>query len=125
MANFRAHAIAGAVAGFGITIYQLRKIKEIDPDAKLDIFKLFVNVGAGITGAILPDKIEPALHPNHRAFFHSMTSGGCLVYSAKEMISDPSSIDPDLKYPLCAFILGYCSHLILDGATPKGLPLLY
>ena len=66
MANFN---FAGAVAGLGVTIWEYRKIKEKDPNAELDIWKLLINMGAGIAGAILPDKIEPALHPNHRAFF--------------------------------------------------------
>lgn len=125
MANFKTHAFAGAAAGRGVTIWEHRKIKEKDPNAELDIWKLLINVCAGIAGAILPDKFEPALNPNHRAFFHSLTSGGGVAYSIKKVATEPASIHSDLRYPAFAFLLGYCSHLVLDGTTPKGLPLIF
>lgn len=125
MANFKTHAFAGATVGLGVTIWEHRKNKEKDPNAELDIGKLLINLCAGIAGAILPDKIEPAFHPNHRAFFHSFTSGGGVTYSIKKVATEPASIHSDFRYPVLAFLLGYCSHLVLDGTTPKGLPLIF
>ncbi len=125
MANFKTHALVGAAAGLGVTVWEHRKIKEKDPNAELDIWKLLINLCAGMAGAILPDKIEPAIHPNHRTTFHSLASGGGSVYLAKKLMTEPAFIHPGFKYPILAFALGYCSHLDLDGTTPKGLPLLF
>jgi hypothetical protein len=83
MANLKTHAFAGAAAELGVTIWEHRKIKENDPNAELNIWKLLINACAGMAGAILPDKIEPAIHPNHRTTFHSLASGGGGVYLVK------------------------------------------
>ena len=57
--------------------------------------------------ARLPDILEPALHPNHRQFFHSITT----LYEGV------------LHGLIVLGGVAYISHLLADGSTPKGHPL--
>ncbi len=119
MPSFKTHAIAGAVVGLSVSLFEHQKIKENDPNASIDLRKMFINIVAGIAGAILPDKLEPAFHPNHRSIFHSVTAGGGVALTLKML-----NIHSDLKYPVYAFLWGYGSHLVLDARTPKSLLLI-
>lgn len=76
--------------------------------------------------ARLPDILEPAHHPNHRQFFHSMTFAGCIGYGMYKAYEwQPKN---ELKKFLRRLLLiggsAYLVHLIMDGCTPKGLPLI-
>lgn len=76
--------------------------------------------GAAI--ACVPDILEPALNPNHRGFLHSsLTFAG--AYYAGVKIWKSSTLKSDDKTKLLIALLAYLSHLTLDAATPKGLPL--
>lgn len=96
MPNFKTHAVVGGMIGLGVTVYAHRKIKEKDPNAEFDVLKLLINVSAAVIGAISPDKFEPALHPNHRSFFHSLTSGGGVAYSIIKIATEPTSTHSNL-----------------------------
>lgn len=123
MPNRKTHAVAGTAAGIFVSIYEYHEIKKVNPDAQFDLSKLAINILAGIAGAIIPDKLEPAYHPNHRSFFHSYTASGGLVFTTNK-IKDFLNPYPGFKYTAYAFILGYGSHLILDAGTPKSLPII-
>jgi membrane-bound metal-dependent hydrolase YbcI (DUF457 family) len=123
MPNFKTHAVAGTVVGISVSLYEYYEIKKVDPNAQFDLSKLAFNSLAAIAGAIIPDKLEPAYHPNHRSVFHSFTAGGGAMFTPK-MITDFLDTYPCVKYPAYAFILGYLSHLVLDASTPKSLPIL-
>jgi hypothetical protein len=42
MPNFRTHAIAGAVSGIGVTIYDYQKSKSKDPNTEFDFVQLLL-----------------------------------------------------------------------------------
>jgi len=76
-------------------------------------------VGAG--SAALPDLLEPAVSPNHRAGFHSWLALGVLGVSSAAIAK--SELSEEAKLGILSFAGGYSSHLIADAMTPKGLPL--
>lgn len=86
-------------------------------------------LAGGLTGSIftcLPDLLEPAIHPNHRQFFHSLAFAGILIAAFVKLR------DWQPETPQCAFwrqvgmlaIPAYLIHLALDATTAKSLPLL-
>lgn len=95
---------------------------------------LAVTIG-GASGR-LPDFIEPALHPNHRSFFHSYLFGFFLVYIGKyfyDFLRRKDSEEVDDKkidwFKVIIFIIfigiaAYIIHLLLDAFSRKGLPFI-
>ncbi|MGA7801622.1 MAG: metal-dependent hydrolase [Gammaproteobacteria bacterium] len=85
-------------------------------------------IGAGIAGlcGTLPDVLEPALHPNHRQFFHSVPVLGGIGYllDALNKRKPEDSFDELLKVVSMSAATAYGIHLLMDGLTPKGLPLI-
>jgi inner membrane protein len=80
--------------------------------------------GAAFTG--LPDKLEPAIHPNHRQFFHSLLVAGVIGYATyKAWQWEPTE---DWHKPVrWALLIGgaaYLTHLALDFTTAKSLPVI-
>ncbi len=74
----------------------------------------------------LPDWLEPAVHPHHRQFFHSvafaaMIGGGMYKLSQWETQTDGEKL---LKF--CLMVAGgaYLAHLAMDACTKRSLPLL-
>jgi inner membrane protein len=83
-------------------------------------------LATGVTGgvvALLPDFLEPAIHPNHRAFFHSVATLGLSAYLGLCQVDDPQ-LSQDDKFVALLGSLAYISHLLLDGFTPKSLPVI-
>lgn len=86
-------------------------------------------IAAGVLGSVLtclPDIAEPAFHPNHRQFFHSVTFGtvvGCGLNRAWEWQPETDG-DKFLRYLALIAGSGYLCHLVLDASTPKSLPLI-
>jgi membrane-bound metal-dependent hydrolase YbcI (DUF457 family) len=85
-------------------------------------------VGAAGVAALskLPDLVEPALHPNHRQFFHSVAFAAALGVCAKS-IYDWRPTDTWAK-ALRGFLLialaAYLIHLASDFFTARSLPLV-
>ncbi len=118
MANAKEHAITGAGAGaLGWFLY----CKVVDRPVKLG--ELLVAGGVGMVGGLVPDLLEPAFHPNHRQFFHSLAASALLV-KANHHISQNEQIPAEARGAVHLLSLGYLSHLAADGQTPKGLPLV-
>ena len=97
-----------------------------------------LTAGAAVIGtAKFPDKLEPALNPNHRDFYHSILFGimvGSLGYLALQDLRETRNVrivagikKITLREVIDIFLVGasasYLIHLIADGFTPKGLPL--
>jgi len=83
-------------------------------------------LGASLAGAVVasvPDLLEPAVHPNHRAFFHSLAALGLSAWAGLSTPGDPRFSQDD-KLAVLLVSLAYVSHLILDGFTPRSLPLV-
>lgn len=79
---------------------------------------------AGCSGAIcaaLPDVLEPALHPNHRSFFHSEAVAVGASCSLGTLVAKAATTDW-VGATARGALAGYLSHLALDATTPKGLP---
>jgi len=151
MSNRRQHAIAGAAAGAGAALFQVR------PSAPPfeTLLEALGGAGGGFVGSALPDLIEPATSPNHRDVAHSVAASTALTvktarpfsfyreglraraddYAAKRRQSEVPRLE-QLWYFLCecfyrlvagavsGLVPGYLSHLVLDAGTPKGIPLL-
>ena len=78
-------------------------------------------IGAGI--GLLPDIIEPANGPAHRASAHSLAAGGTVLYAAKTTW-DSTTANSEQKAGFAALTAAYLSHLIADSDTPAGLPII-
>jgi len=85
-------------------------------------------VGATLAALLtnLPDMLEPATHPGHRQFFHSLAFASLLgVAGYKAYQWQPENpTEEGLRFLLMVGIGAYLVHLVLDASTPKSLPLL-
>lgn len=85
-------------------------------------------IGGALSAAVasLPDKIEPAIHPHHRQFFHSIAFAmlvGYGVYKAYQW--EPET--PLKKLLRIIAVIGgsaYLLHLAADSLTDRSLPLV-
>lgn len=74
----------------------------------------------------LPDVLEPALHPNHRQFFHSIAFALAVACGIRRVYMWKTQTDCD-RLVRAALLVGgaaYLGHLARDAFTAKGLPLL-
>jgi len=74
----------------------------------------------------LPDQLEPAIHPNHRQFFHSLAMAGMVGYG---MYKTYKWQPDDPVYQMLRWVLliaggAYLTHLVMDRFTAKSLPLV-
>jgi inner membrane protein len=78
-------------------------------------------------GGTLPDLLEPAsLGPHHRQICHSMLAlsvVGYGVYKAYKWVPE-TDFQKCLRIAAILLGIGYCSHLVADSFTPRGLPLI-
>lgn len=131
MADSKTHFYGGAaVVGAVDLVWQLERIRNSpnppigfwDTLNRINFLELLALAGLGGTVGLLADCAEPATSPNHRAFFHGLTFGGCVAYAAFGKHTKNLSDEDRLACAMTA--LAYLSHLALDATTPKGLPLL-
>lgn len=149
MANHHEHLLYGAAAG-AVAYF-------MDCNLSGREFSVAEFLGATLSGmgsAKLPDLIEPAVHPNHRSTFHSVTFSATALPVAWQWTRSKREEHLNLadKYTslaaqavseqektiwqqkafwhkfvagvLLGIVPGYASHLIADALTPKSLPLL-
>ena len=157
MPDGKTHKLIGTGTGAIYAAYRAKEQNTLD-------FWIEIAGGAvgGYVGGLLPDIIEPATSPSHRAMAHSYAAGGGVV-AMKNVLAAleatfrenalncraiptarqdnafvPVPIDPisqfllkvaELFWRLLAGFVnglaaGYVSHLALDAATPRSLPLL-
>ncbi len=90
-------------------------------DRPINLFETLIAAGIGAIGGLVPDLLEPAVHPNHRAFFHSYAAGGLLAV-ANDHLSRNRDIEPTVRAALHLGSVGFASHLWADAGTTKGLP---
>ena len=76
--------------------------------------------------ATLPDVLEPANHPNHRQFFHSMAFASLLSYGMIKLKEWETHDEHEQNIKDSLLITGssYLVHLGMDSLTPKGLPII-
>ncbi|MBA7522307.1 hypothetical protein ES705_14425 [subsurface metagenome] len=121
MANFQGHLIAGAASGGVIDI--IRKIKDEKPLEPRDLVILSAEVCLGAMGGILPDKLEPTIHPRHRKFFHSILFLS-LIAAGLFLLWKNDRIAEWVKWLLTALAVAFIIHLLIDDFTPAGLPVV-
>jgi inner membrane protein len=85
-------------------------------------------IGAAVAACLgdLPDRLEPAIHPNHRQIYHSIVVGiliGALVIRIYrwEPVPDWQKAVRLLSLAGCG---AYLVHLALDAFSPRSLPLM-
>lgn len=123
MPGAKAHALIGAVAG-GLLSHWL-----LPDDTPHRGWKILAACTVGAAVALVPDKLEPALNPNHRALFHSLLTAAAVIYGGKkswDYLKATGGRSEDAWLALIAFsaAAGYGSHLAADALTSKSLPLL-
>ena len=117
MANGITHSVVGGLCGLGVALAEQDKQSPIN---------LMLAIGVGVVFGKLPDILEPAIHPHHRQFCHSVAVFAVVAYGIKKAYEwkPQGSIGEFWRVlALCAGA-GYISHLVLDGVTPRSLPLL-
>lgn len=89
--------------------------------------------GKSLIGAVLaavmtklPDVLEPAIHPNHRQFFHSIAFASMLGMATNKVYrwQPEDEIDKEVRFALLVGASAYFIHLFLDAGTPKSIPLI-
>jgi len=75
--------------------------------------------------ASLPDWIEPAIHPNHRGFFHSWLVLGAVGYGVYQLYhwQPETGLGELARIVLLGVGIAYGCHLLMDARTPKSLPM--
>lgn len=119
MPNAKTHAIGAAVAvGAASVAHDIN-------NGKLTARPLLDALAASIATKG-PDYLEPALHPNHRQFFHSWTvllGLGYGVYRCYQWQPE-EEWQQILRWALLIGGSAYAVHLLMDSRTPKGLPVI-
>ncbi len=74
----------------------------------------------------LPDWFEPALHPNHRKFFHSVAVFAGLSYGMHRLYKWDTQDEWERLVRAIALVAGaaYLAHLARDAFTAKSLPMI-
>jgi membrane-bound metal-dependent hydrolase YbcI (DUF457 family) len=125
------HMVVAAGVGGGINLvcqlYKLFNSPNRPQDfwetlRRLDFLEAAAFAAIGGACGALPDFIEPADNPNHRALFHSLACAGVLTYGA--FGKHTANLMPGNRHAIRIATLSYLSHLLLDSETPKGLPIV-
>lgn len=129
MPNGTTHAIAGTIFGAAGSLVMQGRVHE---NKQLHPGLLLLSTGAAAAVNRLPDVLEPAVHPNHRAFFHSFALGALLVFGSVQIvrrikmksaerkvigIEGVSGTEIFLGLALVAIVV-ILFHLLMDGFTP-------
>jgi membrane-bound metal-dependent hydrolase YbcI (DUF457 family) len=120
MSSAKHHALLGATVGAAADIlFQLWRSQQV-PGRPFDWLQLAACAAVGGGIGILADVLEPAINPNHRAFFHSVTFGVGAFYATHGPHTCKWTQDQRAAGCLCCYC--YLSHLVADARTPRGLP---
>lgn len=113
---FAHRVVAGAVIGIAIG-YQESQTGESSAWP-------FVGGGLGALLGTLPDLLEPADHPNHRQFFHSLLFAAIIGYLGYKLYKwKPEEPWQEVVRMVGLVAIGaYLIHLAMDAVTPKSLP---
>ncbi len=118
MAKKSDHILAGAAVGLiAYGAYKFFKNESFTLDGAI------LATASGSLVALLPDILEPALHPGHRGFFHSLACASGTIYLANKAIKS-EKVPAELKMPLVVLVASLTSHWALDAGTPLSLPLV-
>ena len=118
MPNAAVHALGAAIT-VGVGHLAHEQLRRQEPTG-LPV----LSAGVAYCCGSLPDHFEPALHPNHRQFFHSVAMGLCVGWVMKKTYEwKPDTAAQELVRYLSLVVGGaYLAHLLLDSLTKKSLP---
>lgn len=110
------------VAGFAVGLYVAEKERKVGQPTAMPLVSGF----AASLLTNLPDILEPATAPNHRAFFHSIVFAALVGGGIHKVYQwqPESELERFLKGLALLTGSAYLIHLALDLTTKKGLPLL-
>lgn len=117
--NRAAHQL---VAGAAVSMYLANRERA----ASTMTIKPFLGGAAAAFFTNLPDVLEPATSPNHRAVFHSLAFAGVLgicLYQLNQWQTE-NAFESLLKGVGMLAMSAYLIHLALDFSTAKSLPLI-
>jgi membrane-bound metal-dependent hydrolase YbcI (DUF457 family) len=117
--NVKTHQIVASLAIGGFLTYKEYQAGE-------QSLKPFAGAALAAWATTLPDILEPADHPNHRQFCHSLTFATMLGCTLIELNAWQARTDFEkaLKFSLLVMMNAYLVHLALDFTTTKSLPLI-
>jgi len=130
MPNRRQHQKIGTTAGAVLLalwdIIDQKTEMESAPGQKFNYGRLLgrtaLGAGGGFALSTAADVLEPAHHSHHRDFFHSITALGLLSYGTYKL--NKSNMPKEIKQAGTAAAVGYASHIIADGDTPRSVPFM-
>ncbi|MCH7614069.1 MAG: metal-dependent hydrolase [Candidatus Marinimicrobia bacterium] len=113
------------IAASGLGIFAFTATREYLESGEVS-WKPFVLGGLAAKTAKLPDIIEPAFHPNHRQFFHSLGFAGLVGYGIFRLYEWETEDELEKILRIAGMAIGgsYLIHLLCDSTTPKGLPII-
>lgn len=118
--NAATHRLGAALTIGGFSAY-----KEYLESGEISA-KPLAHAGVAAACGTLPDLLEPAHHPNHRQFLHSLTFAfglGMGLYHVHKWQPE----EPWQKHLRTLTLIAggaYLVHLAMDATTPKSLPLI-
>lgn len=107
---------AGVAAVANYLVQSERRV--CDPTKQFDLVENLACAAIGAAVACVPDILEPATSPNHRATCHSLLTFALLTGLLNQMRTEGQGSSPFVTLVL----LPYLSHLGADALTPKCLP---
>ncbi len=118
MPNGTTHRLVAAVA-IGAVLGHLEPNR--DPS-----FKPLVGAGIAALCTNLPDLLEPAIHPHHREFFHSVAVVGLVGVAGYKLYTWKPNDDWGnvARFVLLVGAGAILVHLMMDAVTKRSLPLI-
>lgn len=113
------------IAASGLVVFAIAASHEYSKTGNLTLTP-FAAGGLAAATARLPDIIEPAFHPNHRQFFHSLGFAGLVGYGIFRLYEWETEDELEIILRIAGMAIGgsYLIHLLCDSTTPKGLPII-
>jgi membrane-bound metal-dependent hydrolase YbcI (DUF457 family) len=119
MANGKAHQAIAALTMGGVLLAQETNGENPTP-------KVVAGTALAATLTNLPDKLEPAIHPHHRQFFHSITCAAGIGFLGWKLLDwkPEDGWEKIMRFGLLVGCGAYLTHLAVDSFTSRSLPLL-
>lgn len=119
MPNGVDHKVFAAACVGGLAIADW---KDSDHWAKHPAIAAITAAGCGT----LPDLLEPAIHPHHRQFFHSLLFAAGMGFALFKLYEWEPETDGEKLVRALALAGGgaYLVHLAMDSLTRRSLPLI-
>ena len=112
--------IIAVILFLGYLFFRHRKAGKLESD---DYLTALLGSVTCILTSVIPDILEPPYSPHHRAFFHSKTFS-ILISGLTASESTKKNDNHEMIFLMTAALSGFLCHILLDSATPKGLPLV-